>query len=470
MSTTPTHRDFAELCSALADVSVPFAVPAVVGLGDDALLAAQRTVAEIRRRADAAAAVIAGEIGHRSRRELGDAGLARRLGARTPEILVARVAGTSAREATSLARVGAVMTAPTPDAAEPAPWLAAVAAAVRAGSLSVDAADAIRVGLGTPDASVSAESLRVAADALLVLAPSVTIEQLAARAREERAELDAAQVRDREQALRDRRFLRVVPQSDGTTRLAGLLDPESAAIVIGAYDAATSPRRGGPRFVDPDCLAPDSSDRAGRLLADERTVEQIALDTFVDLIRLGTEVAPDMLLGATKPAVRVLVTERDLALRHGVGRIEGQTDPVSIDTVERHACGAGIVPVLFDDAQQVVNVGRAQRLFTPRQRIGLAARDGGCRFPGCDRPPSWCEAHHINEWLRDGGRTDVADGLLLCRHHHLLLHNNGWRATRRGADYFLVPPPSIDAKQTPIPAPTRSAVVRRMRAQQLAEV
>ncbi|HEU0206562.1 MAG TPA: DUF222 domain-containing protein [Pseudolysinimonas sp.] len=462
MSNPLDAREFAALCAALADVSVPFAVPIVAGFDDDGLLAAQRTVAEIRRRADAAAAVIAGEIAHRSRRELGDAGLARRLGARTPEILVARVAGTSAREATSLVRVGAVMTIPTMDAAAPTPWLASVVAAVRAGGLSVDAADAIRVGLGVPDDFVSGESLRVAADALLVMASSLTIEQLAVRARDERAELDAAQVRDREKALRDRRFLRVVPQSDGMTRLAGLLDPESAAIVIGAYDAATSPRRGGPRFVDPD-----SVDRVEQLLADERTIEQIALDTFVDLVRLGTEVAPDALLGAKKPAVRVLVTERDLAARHGVARIEGQTDPISIDTVERHACEAGIVPLLFDDALHVVNLGRSQRLFTARQRMGLAARDGGCLFPGCDRPPSWCEAHHINEWKRDGGRTDVADGVLLCRHHHLLTHNNGWRVTRRQADYFLVPPPDLGAARTPIPAPSKSVLMRRMRSQQL---
>ena len=457
-------REFAALCSALADVSVPFSVPTVAGLNDDGLLAAQRTVAEIRRRADAAAAVIAGEIGHRSRRELGDSGLARRLGARTPEILVARVAGTSAREATSLVRVGAVMTMPATDAATPAPapWLTRVAAAVRAGELSVDAADAIRVGLGEPDDFVSTESLAEAVDALLVLASSLTIEQLAVRARDERAELDVAQVRDREKALRERRFLRVVPQSDGMTRLTGLLDPESAAIVVGAYDAATSPRRGGPRFVDPE-----SVDRAERMLADERDIEQIALDTFVDLIRVGTEVAPDALLGSKKPAVRVLVTERDLASRHGIARIEGQTDPISIETAERHACGAGIIPIVFDAGLQVVNLGRKQRLFTPRQRAGLAARDGGCLFPGCDRPPSWCEAHHINEWKRDRGRTDVADGVLLCRHHHLLVHNNGWRVARRKTDYFLVPPAAVDAKQAPIPAPSKSALMRRMRSQQL---
>ncbi len=105
--------------------------------------------------------------------------------------------------------------------------------------------------------------------------------------------------------------------------------------------------------------------------------------------------------------------------------------------------------------------GISQRLFTARQRIGLAARDGGCRFPGCDRPPSWTEAHHIDEWHRDHGRTDLADGVLLYRHHHLLIHDNGWRVTRHGATYFVVPPRTVDPTRTPIPAPTKNPVARR---------
>ncbi|MFC0682441.1 HNH endonuclease signature motif containing protein, partial [Lysobacter korlensis] len=92
----------------------------------------------------------------------------------------------------------------------------------------------------------------------------------------------------------------------------------------------------------------------------------------------------------------------------------------------------------------------------------------GCRFPGCDRPPSWCEAHHLNEWARDGGRTDVADGILLCRHHHLLIHNNAWRIKRDRANYFLIPPRERDPRQTPIPMPSKSSALadlqRRRRA------
>jgi hypothetical protein len=88
------------------------------------------------------------------------------------------------------------------------------------------------------------------------------------------------------------------------------------------------------------------------------------------------------------------------------------------------------VPILFDRDGQVVNVGRDHRLFTHRQRIGLAARDGGCVWPGCDRPPSWCEAHHIDEWDAHHGHTNIADGVLLCRFHHLLVHDRGWRIHR----------------------------------------
>ena len=56
----------------------------------------------------------------------------------------------------------------------------------------------------------------------------------------------------------------------------------------------------------------------------------------------------------------------------------------------------------------------------------------------------------------------VPDGILLCQHHHLLLHDNGWRVTRRDSDYFLVPPESLDQNRTPIPAPPATTIVKRM--------
>jgi len=149
----------------------------------------------------------------------------------------------------------------------------------------------------------------------------------------------------------------------------------------------------------------------------------------------------------------VTVTERELNARAGHGRLQGSQLPVSIETVERLACTQGTIPVVFDALGQPLDVGREHRLFTPRQRIALTERDGGCRWTGCERPPLWCEAHHIQHWVRDRGRTDVADGILLCKHHHLLLHDHHWEIERRGptgAEYWLIPPPGH-----PDPAPRR---------------
>ena len=90
---------------------------------------------------------------------------------------------------------------------------------------------------------------------------------------------------------------------------------------------------------------------------------------------------------------------------------------------------------------EVLDQGRARRLFTAAQRKALAVRDQGCRAEGCDIPAAWCEAHHFDRpWAADG-RTDLADGKLLCswhhhrahddRYHHLLLPNGDVRFHRR---------------------------------------
>jgi predicted restriction endonuclease len=59
-------------------------------------------------------------------------------------------------------------------------------------------------------------------------------------------------------------------------------------------------------------------------------------------------------------------------------------------------------------------------------RKALVVRDRGCRFPGCDRPPDWTDAHHIQHWA-DGGETRMENLLLLCRRHHRMVHEEGWR-------------------------------------------
>ena len=422
----------------LADVSVAFAPPVLSDLPDDELMDVSRLAAEIRRRADAVASVAASELKRRSRPELGHAGLAQKLGARTPEKLVQRLTGVTKREAGELIRVGEITAAPTADSSPDLPsWLGPVGDAVRSGTLTVTAADAIRTGLGRPCEGVPAEALARAAAALVQLAASVTVEQLAIHARGLRDELDESGIADRAARLREKRYLHLTPLADGMTRISGLLDPESAAIVTAAYDGATSPRRGGVRFVDPDVAA-----RAEQLVADVRTTEQIGLDAFVDLIRVGAAVDPGSILPFRRPEVVVHVNLADLDRRAGSARIDGQTTNFGVATAERHICESGIIPILFDGSRQVVDVGRTQRLFTRRQRIALAARDQGCAFPLCDRPPSWTEAHHLTPWS-EGGGTSVDNGILLCRHHHLLVHDHGWGIRRQDGEWLFEPPRAL---------------------------
>ncbi|MGJ9412576.1 HNH endonuclease signature motif containing protein, partial [Aeromicrobium sp. CF4.19] len=73
--------------------------------------------------------------------------------------------------------------------------------------------------------------------------------------------------------------------------------------------------------------------------------------------------------------------------------------------------------------------GRSARLHNRAQRIAIGLRDGGCTFPGCDRPPGWSEIHHPQPWS-EGGRTDLT-GVMLCPHHHRHIHTNGWRVRHR---------------------------------------
>ncbi|MGV3713062.1 DUF222 domain-containing protein [Pseudolysinimonas sp.] len=431
----------------------PWLVAEPGGLSDEALLEGARELGELKRRVEASLAAYASEMNHRSRPEAGFSGLAARSGARTVENLVQEVAGTSKREAAGLVRVGRLLTVDA-DA-----WLAPVGAGIADGTVSVEKASVIQAGLGSPTSEVAADDLLDAATTLSSLAPTLTVERLAARARELRDELDAASVRDRARMLRDKRYLTLTPLPDGMTRLSGLLDPDSAAIVSAAYDATTSPRRGGPRFVDAEAAA-----AAERIVGDERTLGQIALDTFVDLLRLGGEVDPDRMLGARRHAVRVLVTERDLRERTGAAFFGDSADGVPLSTADRHLCDAGFLPILFDDTgADVLRVGRTKRLFTARQREALAARDGGCRFPACDRPVSWTEAHHIRPWAKGGG-TDVELGVLLCRHHHMLMHDDGWTIERDTTHGFAAIPPRFrDPRQRPIPMPPRSRGAARLR-------
>jgi len=450
-------------------------------LSDTELTGIPAALAAARHQLEAREARVAGEIARRSSYDLGYQGLAQKTGFRTPEKLVQHLTGSTQKEATKLVRAGVIIhEADTLETADrtgeippelTTPWLAPVGRAVATGAVSLDAAEAIRIGLGSPTDLIPADALATAAARLVEMAglsnpdcdSSVPLnaDQLLDRARTLRDELDEAGIADREASRHRARAFKRYRRGDGMTVYSLTADPENAAYLDGIYDSLTSPRRGGPRMVDLNAKARDEA-----IETDPRTLDQLAFDGIMAVLRIGADTdaktATRSVLGARRPAVRVLVAQKTLETGTGHGRIEGQPAPVSVETVERIACESGTIPIIFDQNGQPLDLGREQRLYTTRQRIALAARDGGCRWPGCDRPPSWSEAHHINHWSRDHGNTDIADGLLLCRHHHMLLHNNHWNITRTEADYWLTPPSSVDPEQTPRPMPHKSAALTEL--------
>lgn len=350
------------------------------------------------------------------------------------------------------------------------PWHQPLKDAFLTGRISGAQQDAIKYGLGEPPvqddptwfADVCA-GWREAALRLVDSVDQVTVEELGRSARAIRDHLDPAGAEARYLARYEKRSFRMWTDRDGLTRASMLLDDMSAAWVRGVIDSALKPRRGGVRFMTNAERA-----RAEELKADPRTNEQLTHDLIIDVLRAGTLANAEDVHGTRQAGVRVVTVvdsdaasesraatdgtadintpdhdhDHDGTARGGSGSADATTPaavgrahleetgaPIPAWEAARETCTGGVVPVTTDRAGNPLDVGRDQRLYTAKQRTGIAIRDGGCMWPACDRPPSYCEAHHIDEWS-EGGRTDIDRGISLCRFHHLQLHNGGWRITR----------------------------------------
>lgn len=222
------------------------------------------------------------------------------------------------------------------------------------------------------------------------------------------------------------RHVTISEQAGGRLRLSGTLDPEAAALLRAAIDPLSAPS------------GPD----------DTRCAGQRRHDALADVCRLAlrTDELPET---GGDPAQLVVTASFDgLTRQLGAGALDVGLR-LTPDTVRRLACDAAILPAVLGGAGQVLDVGRQRRLISGPLRRALVLRDGGCAFPGCDRPPRWCAAHHIRHWA-DGGPTSLDNAVLLCGHHHRHVHQSDW-AVRLGGDGHpeFVPPAWLDPEQLP---------------------
>ncbi|MGV9214954.1 DUF222 domain-containing protein [Micromonospora sp. RB23] len=236
-----------------------------------------------------------------------------------------------------------------------------------------------------------------------------------------KAALDA----EARRATRDR-HLTLSELTDGRLRLSGTLDAETAGLLRTAIDPLT---------------APCGQD-------DQRSPGQRRHDALGDLCRLALRTG-ELPEHGGEPTQLVVTTSFDgLAQQLGAGTLDTGFG-LTAETVRRLACDAAILPAVLGSAGQTLDVGRQRRLVTGPLRRALVLRDRGCAFPGCDRPPRWCDAHHIHHWT-DGGHTSLTNSVLLCGHHHRHLHHGEW-TVRLGGDGHpeFVPPAWLDPEQIP---------------------
>jgi hypothetical protein len=211
----------------------------------------------------------------------------------------------------------------------------------------------------------------------------------------------------------------------------GLLDPETTAAWEVILDSLAAPQP------------------AADGMPDQRSPGQRRHDALA-------EAAHRLLRSNTLPAtggvpVTILARATLTELTTGAGTAStGHGSPLSITQLLALAGGdAEIIPVVVNQAGGVLGYGRGRRLASRGQRLALAARDGGCSFPGCDRPAAWTEVHHIIEW-HHGGDTDLENMCLICRYHHREFAKRGWQV-RMATDGLpeWIPPPWLDPDQQP---------------------
>ncbi|WP_161962538.1 HNH endonuclease signature motif containing protein [Nocardioides speluncae] len=217
---------------------------------------------------------------------------------------------------------------------------------------------------------------------------------------------EAKQLAREEERAWETASLTLTRRGDGVTRLSGLL-PDAAATRLATYlDAFTSPRQH-------TAVVPQHRARGQAF---------VALLEHLDPAKL-----PDH--GGDATMVMVTIDHDSLTKDLATAGLVGTDDKITASEARRLACTAQIVPVVLGGKSEVLDLGRARRHFSPAQRKALRLRDQQCRGEYCTIPAPWCEAHHLQPWSRHG-KTNLADGILLCSHHHHRAHDHRYSTER----------------------------------------
>jgi hypothetical protein len=340
----------------------------------------------------------------------------------------AQIAGVKARAVAAATRNG---TSARSGAANPVSWLSEVSGgsrrAAHATSKLAAAIEAVpSLGQALQDGQIGSEQAQVvslavergvlddhARDALVRDAAGTSPEELRGYVRRREAMADQNQLRQSERDAKRRRFLRIRQEPDGSTSGEYRLPPVMGQLFREAVAALTTP------------------DAANTPLELQRTGDQRRADALGMLAKLTLEAGNVGQVRAIKPHITIIapieMLSTELADAEAAGAVGVTPDGTVLSAAATRMllCDAAVRRLVIDPAGQPLDIGRATRTWSGSQRAALAAVDGGCRGPHCDRPFAWTDIHHILWWSQDG-ETSIDNGVPACHDCHGLVHDRGW--------------------------------------------
>jgi hypothetical protein len=424
---------------------------------DDELCAVLNAAESLARLLASTQVVGAAEAAHRSRSELGTDGLSQRHGQVKPAPFLERILRISGAEAGRRIHLGTALRGDTALSGEILePRFPELAEAVAAGEVGVEAASTIVRALDAARRTASIENLTIAESGLVEHARRNPVEQVADLARAIRDRLDPDGVLPREEETRIRRGIQLGRERNGIVPISGGLAPTSAALLKSAFDEANAPGA-QPRFLsDQDRIAgtqtgTDDDGNEITTLRDTRTRPQRQHDVLDGLLKAGirnTGLENGQLRSTAE--ITAHVSLKDLEAHTGVGYVEGISEPVSINTIERLLCDAVFRKTVLGNDGETLALGKAQYPFTSAQKKAIVARDGDTCVLDCDIPASWSDVHHVVEFNANGarGKTNVDNGVMLCGPHHDFVHHSDWQLSMMNGIPHVLAPPGFDPSQT----------------------
>ena len=248
----------------------------------------------------------------------------------------------------------------------------------------------------------------------------LTVSQFRKACQHERHTADPGGFAEDERVAAEERKLTLSTFEDGGLFLKGVFDPAGGAAIRNALEPLAR--------------------KCGK--DDWRPREQRLADALVELAghALDSGVIPDR--GSQRAHLQVTTSLETLLSRVGAPAADLELSlPISSKCVERLACDCNVTRILLNADSMVIDVGRTERRIKGATRKALNHRDRHCRWPGCDRPASWSQGHHLKHWI-DGGQSDLANLVLLCHRHHWMVHEGRWQLVKQDdGNYLTIPPP-----------------------------